>query len=253
MNDSISNLSSYQLLNEQIKKSWDENVLVRATDLEKATDTSYINLIKPWVVNSVLNKTRIDSNIMDIGCGCGYLTNTIYNSGRNNIIGIDISPVSIKYAQKKYPNMQFVCEDICTLNDKNKYDLCLCVMLLNNMADAQVFFKTIQRFLVVGGTLIIVIPHPCFWPQQHLKDNEYVYSKEISYKYLFATQGCTSYSSQVFYFHRMLETYFRYIKESGFEITNFEEITEPNVNRNPDILCMELTFLPDKNKHTKSK
>ena len=230
------------LLNEQIKKSWDDNVIVRATDLENATDESYINLIVPWVTKKVFNKTDKDSKIIDIGCGCGYLTNTIYKNGRNKIMGIDISSVSIDYAKNKYPNIHFVCDDICNISDRHKFDMCLAVMVLNNMSDAQKFFEVARDLLVAGGTMILVLPHPCFWPQQHLKNIEFTYSKERYYEYLFATQGCKDYSSNVLYFHRMLETYLKYIKQTGFKIIDFHEITEINTTRNPDILCIELTY-----------
>lgn len=229
------------LLNEQIKKSWDDNVIVRATDIETSTDESYLNLIVPWVTTKVFNKTNRDSNIIDVGCGCGYLTNAIYENDRNNITGVDISSGSIDYAKNKYPNVRFICDDICNINDKEKYDMCLAVMVLNNMADAPKFFEVAHNLLVNGGTMILVLPHPCFWPQQHLKNIDFAYSNEKYYEYLFATQGCQNYSSNVLYFHRKLETYLKYIKQSGFRIIDFHEITEISTKRNPDILCIELS------------
>lgn len=238
--NSIDLHSSNHLINEIIKKSWDENVLIRATDLEEYTDVSYNKLILPWVMSKVMHNTSEKSQIIDIGCGCGYLTNIIYEKGRKNILGIDISPVSVKYAQSKYPKIPFVCEDICNMRDLDKCDLCLAVMVLNNMPDIQVFFSSVQKLLGTQGKLILVIPHPCFWPQHHLKTDRFVYTDEKFYEFSFATQGRNDYSSKVLYFHRMLETYLYYIKQSGFEILEFHEITEINTNRNPDILCMEL-------------
>lgn len=229
-------------LNEQIKKSWDKNVFVRANDLESDTDKSYMNLILPWVTKKVLDKTSSDSNILDIGCGCGYLTQAIYKKGRRKITGIDISPASVGYAQKKYPHIPFVCRDICDVHSETQYNLCLAVMVLNNLPNVKKFFEVVKNLLVEGGTLLLVLPHPCFWPQQHLKDVSFVYSQEIHYNYLFATQGRRDYSSSVFYFHRMLETYLYHIQQAGFEIIEFDEIAEVKTERNPDILCMELTL-----------
>lgn len=233
-------------LNQMVKKSWDENVAIRVSDLENATDTSYINLIMPMVINKVTEKTNPTSKIIDIGCGCGFLTNKIYKNGRRRVTGIDISPASIEYAQKKYPDILFLCDDICNLDETERYDLALAVMVLNNMPDVKSFFSTIGKLLAVGGTLIVVLPHPCFWPQQHLKDNDFVYSKEKPYKFMFATQGRRDYSSQVLYFHRMLETYLLYIEQAGFVIKDFCEVTEVDTKRNPDILCLELMYMPTK-------
>ena len=247
MKNEILGLCDYDCINQYIKNSWDKNVKTRALDLEKATDSSYLNLIMPWVVNKVLEKTSINSNIIDLGCGCGYLTNTIYNKGRHNITGVDISPASIDYAREKYPYISFVCEDICKTTDIQKYDLCLAVMVLNNMPNIKNFFNVIQNILTTGGTLLLVIPHPCFWPQQHLKEPDFIYAKEKTYEFNFATQGCKDYSS-ILYFHRMLETYLDYIKDAKLILEDFHEIVEPNIKRKPDILCMELTFLPTKEK-----
>lgn len=233
---------------QRVRKSWDENVAIRVSDLEEATDTSYINLILPLVMNKVMDKTDSNSKIIDIGCGCGFLTNAIYEKGCNQIIGIDISPVSIAYAKKRYPDIMFLCDDICRANKVAQYDLALAVMVLNNMPDVQSFFNSISRLLVVGGTLIIVLPHPCFWPQQHLKNSSFAYSKEIPYEFTFATHGRKDYSSRVLYFHRMLETYLLYIEQAGFIIKDFCEVAETTIERNPDILCIELMYMPTREK-----
>lgn len=240
----------YHSLNQEIKKCWDKNVMIRASDLEGSTDISYINLIMPWVLNKTIIKTHANSKIIDIGCGCGFLTNMIYKNDRHEITGIDISPASIEYAKNKYPNITFLCEDICEMTGFAKFDLCLAIMVLNNMPDIKSFFRTISNLLIEGGTLILVLPHPCFWPQQHLNDCNFAYSKEMAYQFSFSTQGRRDYSSHILYFHRKLETYLKCIEKNGFLIADFHEITEPNIKRNPDILCMELTLLP-KTKRTK--
>lgn len=232
--------SDYSCLKRLIKKSWDTNVITRALDLEMATDSSYINFIKPWVIEKVLLRTNENSEILDIGCGCGYLTNAVYECGRHRIRGIDISEASVDYAKKKYPDISFSCVDICDITITQKYDFCLAIMVLNNMPDIERFFITVRKLLVAGGKIIIVIPHPRFWPERHLNNSEYEYWKEIPYEFRFATKGHSDYPSRVLYFHRMIETYLHYIRICGFEITDLHEIAETESNRDSDILCMEL-------------
>ena len=250
MSEKNLNVPKLDILKEQIIKSWDKNVIIRASDLEDATDKSYHNLIMPWVVEKVTSNTAAQNSIVDIGCGCGYLTNAIYQTGRNKIIGVDISSASITYAKEKYPHIQFRCEDICGLKEIHEFDLCLAVMVLNNMPNIYAFFEGVRNLLTDEGSLILVIPHPCFWPGQHLKNNEFDYSKEREYEFTFATQGRKDYSSTVFYFHRMLETYFRCIEQNGFFMKDFHEIAEADNKRNPDILCMELGLSLSKKKTT---
>lgn len=242
MNDENLKLLNLETLNKQIIKSWDDNVIIRASDLEQGTDKSYHNLIMPWVIERVKINTTSQSTIIDIGCGCGYLTNAIYETGRKKIIGVDISKASIDYAQSKYPSITFQCSDICTLNKMSPKDLCLAVMVLNNMPDVDVFLKRVRELLVDGGILIIVIPHPCFWPEQHLKNNVYNYSNEKAYEFSFATQGRRDYFSTVLYFHRMLETYLNCFEQNEFVVKEFHEATENDEKRNPDVLCIELSL-----------
>lgn len=241
MNDNYK-LLNLETLNKHIIKSWDDNVIIRAFDLEQGTDKSYHNLIMPWVIEKVKRNTTLQSTIIDIGCGCGYLTNAIYETGRKKIIGVDISKASINYAQSKYPNITFQCSDICTLDSMSHKDLCLAVMVLNNMPDVDLFLKRTRKLLVDEGTLIVVIPHPCFWPEQHLKNNEYNYSNEKSYEFSFATKGRKDYFSTVLYFHRMLETYLNSFEQNGFIVKEFHEAIENDGKRNPDVLCIELSL-----------
>ena len=242
MNDATWNSLNLETLNEHITKSWDNNVIIRASDLEQGTDKSYHNLILPWVLERVKRNTTSQSSIVDIGCGCGYLTNAIYETGRKKIIGVDISKTSINYAKCKYPNITFQCTDICRLEETAPKDLCLAVMVLNNMPSIHGFFKRIRELLVDDGSLIIVIPHPCFWPNQHLNNNEYNYENETAYEFSFATQGRKDYYSPVLYFHRMLETYLNCFEQNQFVIKDFYEVKENDKKRNPDILCIELSL-----------
>ncbi len=226
-------------INQQIKLRWDANVITRALDLEQETDQSYINVIKPWVIERVMCYTNEKSSILDIGCGCGYLTNSIYEHNRHNITGIDISEKSVLYAKKKYPNTQFWCKDICKMSTEKTYDLCLAVMLLNNIPNIRIFFSIINKLIRNSGKAIVVIPHPCFWPQHHLDNNIYYYTNEISYDVPFATKGRADYPNPILYFHRKIETYLLYAQMAGLEIIKFNELPESSNKLEPDILSME--------------
>ena len=234
------NHMSLEKLNQIISRSWDANVRVRAEDLEKGTDYSYTNIILPWVLDRVLHHTTHESRILDIGCGCGYLTYAVYDCGRRNIKGIDLSAASIAYAQEKYPAIRFVCQDICSFSADRQYDLCLAVMTLNNIPVAEDFFASAQQLLRPGGRAVIVIPHPSFWPVKHLKQVEYHYLRERPYEITFSTKGRTDYASNILYFHRPLETYLQEIKEAGFYLTAFRELAETSNDSDPDIIGLEI-------------
>lgn len=230
----------YQIFNSEISDSWGKNVEIRSKDLENGTDYSYIRVIMPWVLERIEELAISESRILDVGCGCGYLTNNIYNRGFKKIDGIDISEHSIRYASQKYPQISFIHGDINTYKTTYDYDLCIAVMTVNNVYDAQRFFSALKKILKDNGKVILVLPHPCFWPKHHLKENEYNYMNETPYKFIFSTKGRKDYSSNVLFFHRTLETYLNYIRNENFTISRFDELVENTTQKEPDILAMVL-------------
>lgn len=227
-------------LNMQVAKNWDANVQIRAEDLEQGTDFTYVHIIKPWVLEHILMRTEPGSRILDIGCGCGYLANAVFQNGRTNITGLDLSAGSISYARSRYPDIPFVCQDICAYAPAEKFDFCLAIMALNNMPDMDGFFSAISRLLAPGSRALLAIPHPCFWPQRHLNLETYSYWDERAYEYPFATKGRQDYHSNVLYFHRMLKTYLQAIEEHGFQTIGVWEPLERMKQQGPDILGLEL-------------
>lgn len=231
---------SLHWLNKQISDSWNANVRTRAEDLEQGTDSSYIHTIKPWVLNEVIQCTTPESQILDVGCGCGYLSNAIYMSGRSHIQGIDISNESVDYARKKYPIIPFHCKDVCNFVSADQFDLNLAIMTLNNLPNMNDFFSSAHSLLSNVGRMILVIPHPCYWPQRHIVNQGYSYSQEKPYEYLFSTKGRNDYTSSVLYFHRTLESYFHNIIIYGFQVTKLKELWEGPDRPYPDILGVVL-------------
>lgn len=228
------------VLIDDIKLQWDNNVEIRAADIKSGYDDSYINYIIPWVLNKIKASTNPDSTILDIGCGCGFLTNVIFNTGRKKIVGIDISPRSIEYAKGNYPKIEFICKDICSLSESLNVDYCISVMTLNNFPYLDRFLKACQINLKKHGKLLILIPHPCFWPLRHIKGETFVYDKEKIYKFHFSTKGCSDYISVMYYFHRKVETYINSALSNQFIICDIKEIFERFPNDKPDILGFEL-------------
>ncbi len=230
-----------QEINQIISGTWDKNVFARAMDLENLSDSSYTETIEPWVLQHVVNTTSPDSMILDVGCGCGFMTNAVFQSGRKNIQGIDLSPASVAYSQKKYPHITFRHQDLYLLTQEAGYDLCMAIMVANNVPCIQQFFSVMHKVLRIGGKLVLVIPHPCFWPEKRICSPSYCYKREDSYMLPFSTKGRKDYASHIYYFHRPLESYIQCILESGFEISLCQGLYETAQQEKPDILGMVLT------------
>ena len=103
-------------LEQSIAEAWDGNVELRSKELFNATDDCYINIIQPWVLSKINEYTDSNDFLLDIGCGCGYLTNQIYLNGRTQIIGIDISKKSPIFAiglQRQFHILTKIKEAFC--------------------------------------------------------------------------------------------------------------------------------------------
>ena len=229
-----------QTINKRIADSWGENITTRAKDLEQETDRTYIDVIKPWVIKKIREEVCNNVSVLDIGCGCGYLTNAVCQEGVPRIKGVDISSKAIAYAKNRYPDIAFECCDICDYEPNTEYDICLGVMTLNNMTNIEDFFASLCQLLSKTGKALLVIPHPCFWPRRHLKDVGYNYFNEKAYEFTFATKGRADYCVPVLYFHRTMGTYCRCIEKMGFEIVDIQELSDENNAADPDILCIEI-------------
>lgn len=223
-------------MNKQISESWDKNISVRAADIENGTDYTYTNVIVPWVLEQTSKFCSFSNKILDIGCGCGFLTSCIFQKGYDKIIGIDISKKSIEYANSKYSKIQFQNSDICSVIFNDKFDAVFAVMTLNNMPNIDDFFMNANRILTTSGKIIVVLPHPCFWPIKHLKSRFYSYMEEKYYETYFKTKGRQDYPSTVYYFHRSIETYCEHIRNANFKIVLVEELCELGKDTTPDLI-----------------
>lgn len=228
-----------KMFNDIIAQNWDQNIFVRAEDIENGTDITYKEIILPWVTETLKNIYKEKDKILDVGCGCGYLTKTIHNTIMCEITGIDISKASINYALKKYPYINFICDDVCLKKFDKPFDIITAVMTLNNMPDAELFFESAKKCLKEHGKMIIVIPHPFFWPIKHFQKKDISYNKENHYEIIFATKGRKDYPSKTIYFHRSLETYIEYINKAGYYIDEYKEMYEGS-EFYPDILGLVL-------------
>ena len=75
--------------------------------------------------------------ILDIGCGTGYITK--YLPSNVTYVGFDVSPIYIKYAEKRYinQNYSFNCEYLTkeTLSRYEKFDIVMMNGLIHHLND----------------------------------------------------------------------------------------------------------------------
>lgn len=207
---------------------WDANCYVRANDIESGIDTTYNDVIVPYVKRFIECFTNADDTILDIGCGCGFLTNIISKS--NKVTGIDISENFIEYSKKSYPHILFYHKSIYDFNVKETFNICIATLVIHTISDISTFFSVVKSILSHKGYLMFIIPHPCFWAEKKIVDFKDYGINEKMYFLPFKINGNDEYPSNMIYFHRTLSYYINTAVNSGFDIVKIDELFEKNKN-----------------------
>ena len=110
-----------------------------------------------------------DKNILDLGCGSGFMAKTLSILGAN-VTGIDYAPDSIAMAKQKYPGVEFVVGSAYELDKIFAPESFACVLLLDvieHMSDHEALMRGIRHVLTTGGHLVISTDNEQFlWARQ---------------------------------------------------------------------------------------
>ena len=120
--------------------------------------------------------------ICDMGCGTASFTSKFLNYGFE-LYGIDISPVCINYAKKKYPTISFATGDIENTNyEDESFDVIFLSGVLHHFPDFSKVLKECYRILKKGGILLAYDPNkdnPFMWLYR-CKDSPFYSSKGVT-------------------------------------------------------------------------
>ncbi len=212
--------------NVDIAKEWDQISYFRLKQLESGDDLSMDHVIMPMLMELCSNGDF--SNVIDLGCGTGYITKKIAPLAKK-MIGIDISGRSIKEASLKsqYGNLRFVnvsIEDYSELNT-DFFSLAIANMTLMDVSNLEKVISGVNKLLAVNGYFVITVTHPYFWPfyWNYARESWFDYNTEIEIEEQFKiTNSSTPYLTT--HFHRPLSMYVNLLTKNNFSI---EQMMEP--------------------------
>jgi len=139
----------------------------RQNVLANSSPFSYLSEVEDmyWAIKktmelSYLNKT---DKILEVGCGMGYLTYSLYKEGFN-IKGCDISEVAIEKAKQTYSSIEkdrYFVGDIfeMSLNNNEFYDTIILTEVIEHIFEPLVFIKALLKLLKPNGHIIITTPN----------------------------------------------------------------------------------------------
>lgn len=176
-------------------------------------------VINPFV-ESVLPKSVVSKNILDLGCGAGDLAKHLASLGAKIVVGVDSSEMMISQACcDAPPNCKFLLQDISTPLDQGiSFDLIVSVMVLHYVKDIEAVLEIVNSNMKAGGSFIVAIEHPLFLTGQPgwVEDDEgnifygigsYIEDKEIPRSVVDASFTV---------YHRSIERYINILNKFGF-------------------------------------
>ena len=109
------------------------------------------------MIISMIKRIKIkDPNILDLGCGRGWLTYELSKFGK-----VKGSDQAINSAKKMFPNIKFFELDLSVDKIPEKYDIIVCSEVIEHMVDSdqENLIKKIYDALHDGGYLILTTPN----------------------------------------------------------------------------------------------
>jgi len=97
---------------------------------------------------------RYNLDILEVGCGAGWLCPTLKTYGR--VTATDLSPTVLERASKRISDVRFITGDFMGLKFEDaSYDLIVTLEVLSHVSDHTAFVAKLSRLLRPGGTLIL--------------------------------------------------------------------------------------------------
>ena len=150
------------------------------------------------------NNIEENTNILDVGCGIGFLTKLLSKKAKK-IIGIDINKESIKFALKKHnnQNIKYIVGDATTYNFNEYFDCIILSNVLEHIKDRKEFLKKIKN---LSNVFLIRVP---------MIDRSWLtlYVKSLGLEYRL---------DQSHYIEYSFKSFKKEIEDSGLKIISYE-------------------------------
>ncbi|WP_082446690.1 class I SAM-dependent methyltransferase [Sphingomonas sp. Leaf226] len=217
-----------------IYAEWDALAPIRLKQIISGNDLTFKHILSPLIQE--LAFAEPGSDILDLGCGVGVLTEQLANM-RDDAVGVDPSAVSIQIAREMFSSGVLFhrgSAEWYASATKKRFSVIVANMVLMDALDLRAFVKSVSILLRRGGAFIFSITHPCFWPDYYgYADKEWFnYKEELIVESPFKIsnqQDCRLNSTHV---HRPIEMYISAFTEQGLVLDGmFEPLPSKAVNK----------------------
>jgi 2-polyprenyl-3-methyl-5-hydroxy-6-metoxy-1,4-benzoquinol methylase len=217
-------------LNEsQIIACWEKNAAPWITAIKEKQIASRIQCTNQAILDTVLQLKP--QNAIDIGCGEGWLTDTLQQNGINTL-GIDAIPALIEYARQNRAGKfrQLTYEQLTPEHIDAKFDVAICNFSLIGQTSTEQVFKGVKQLLIPKGYFVVQTLHPA----HSNGDQEYEDGwREGSW------QGFSSqFSHPAPWYFRTVESWKNIFSLHGFQTPAIREAMDVHTNKPASIIFL---------------
>lgn len=123
------------------------------------------------IVNYLSNINNRKLDILEVGCGYGYLTYAL-NSKGHNVIGIDVSGVAIKFALENFGKSYFKADinQFLKISEglNKKFDLIIAIETIEHLPNPISFIQKCFNLLREEGRLILTTPNKNYYKKDNI-------------------------------------------------------------------------------------
>lgn len=146
----------------------EKNTLSKKVKENNYTIDDYIvDINNPNDSHSIIAKQALGSkNILDVGCGVGYIGRAIKEQQKCDIDGIDIDKTALEIAKKYYDQIYLMKIGDQTdkvflnfLKNSKKYDCIVCGDIIEHLPDPGYIISILTKKLAPNGKILVSIPN----------------------------------------------------------------------------------------------
>ncbi len=213
----------------EVIDSWKKNAMewVKVIDRNEIESRQYTNK----AIEDVLREMS-GNNILDIGCGEGWLTRSITKMGKR-AVGIDVIETLLANARKKGPEPFFLISYEDIMNGKmipeGPYDVAIFNFSIYQKDGLAELLNNTRKFLLKNGKIVIQTIHPYF-----LLNNRRAYNSQMISDSWEGLPGNFTEGHQ--WYARTIEDWIFIMAQSGMKIVELREII--NFDKEPVSLIL---------------
>lgn len=131
-----------------------------------------------YLGNKLQPLLKPNASVLDVGCGKLYFLEILNKTNRSvNYLGIDINPKTIVKFKKNIKG-KILYQSINSFKTENKFDLIVCLWVLEHIKDDKLAQKIMFKHLKKNGYLVIAVPSIWTWPLEFGRHGFHYYSLE---------------------------------------------------------------------------